>query len=1002
MKFISEYSLKENLRRKCYFVICLITCFLVSLVCLVAKTVVSQGALIFLMLGEKDSGEMDFYIQSTPLSRNSSFSLDQYYKDNAFINFTKFGELMTSQSTEKENNPFDTSTIRTYINGFTSSKQMYLMLIDTEKESEIELGRSYPYDKLSEGECLVHKNLLNNEQKEFSMQIPLNNFLADTLLFYYYENKNITNQTLENLEDILRSGNFTLEVNCQIKDAINNTYGKESADDDNIVIMEQEYFYKHISNYLPDNIEQNFSDFKNILKNEIKAQEYGNVLIINFPKNRLNFYTEADYDYLLDKAVKYMNKVVKKMGTLQYYQVNMPLIKTMNRYKYGTTLLNLVLNVILLGIFGLSLILIHSLLLITTETNAFEFGVLRLVGNSKKNIILIIIFQCICFSIPAFVVALGFSFAILKIINDVIKDELNTDLNIGITADSFFLAFFLNFLAPIVAAIFPIRNILKKNIATSINTMLNKTQGVKIEVISLQRKELTSLIIFGLITFIYGASIYYFLPLSLISMNFGMIGAIFLWILFGILLGFVLLSQNVEHLLQTILTYILFFFTKSYTKLLILKNLAAHRLKNKKSSLMFSLSVGIFIMASVGFDIILQSTKNMIIMQNGSEILIYSDDDDDYFYPKDMVNSMMILYQRNLIESFSLYTLNLNSVCLESKFAITNYGKTVNSANNILAVNSAYFSATTPQDLKISLQNNKYKDYTPSEQLYFSEFRGKIGLSAIFNFEFNANLDTKIFLKISKTTKEMQFLSQPAFLLDSAGGLQMNSQPSMFVTRDAIISFPQYLDILQKCRNYFAEEISEFRYVGYSNLPLWGINIKPKESATEEEIEEINSIIKFNGPAGVDLWFFSSLNNRLDMISNIIFLIFYIISSVVLIFCLFNLTASMTINIFEQKKEIAIMRSLGMKRRHVVFVYIAEAFILILTSSVIGTIIGSIISYTMALQWGVFTNVNVAYNLPLGSVIVIILISILGGIFSTYIPARNMLNRSISDLIKSI
>ena len=1002
MKFISEYSLKENLRRKCYFIICLITCFLVSLVCLVAKTVVSQGALIFLMLGEKDSGEMDFYIQSTPLSRNSSFSLDQYYKDNAFINFTKFGELMTSQSTEKENNPFDTSTIRTYINGFTSSKQMYLMLIDTEKESEIELGRSYPYDKLSEGECLVHKNLLNNEQKEFSMQIPLNNFLADTLLFYYYENKNITNQTLENLEDILRSGNFTLEVNCQIKDAINNTYGKESADDDNIVIMEQEYFYKHISNYLPDNIEQNFSDFKNILKNEIKAQEYGNVLIINFPKNRLNFYTEADYDYLLDKAVKYMNKVVKKMGTLQYYQVNMPLIKTMNRYKYGTTLLNLVLNVILLGIFGLSLILIHSLLLITTETNAFEFGVLRLVGNSKKNIILIIIFQCICFSIPAFVVALGFSFVILKIINDVIKDELNTDLNIGITADSFFLAFFLNFLAPIVAAIFPIRNILKKNIATSINTMLNKTQGVKIEVISLQRKELTSLIIFGLITFIYGASIYYFLPLSLISMNFGMIGAIFLWILFGILLGFVLLSQNVEHLLQTILTYILFFFTKSYTKLLILKNLAAHRLKNKKSSLMFSLSVGIFIMASVGFDIILQSTKNMIIMQNGSEILIYSDDDDDYFYPKDMVNSMMILYQRNLIESFSLYTLNLNSVCLESKFAITNYGKTVNSANNILAVNSAYFSATTPQDLKISLQNNKYKDYTPSEQLYFSEFRGKIGLSAIFNFEFNANLDTKIFLKISKTTKEMQFLSQPAFLLDSAGGLQMNSQPSMFVTRDAIISFPQYLDILQKCRNYFAEEISEFRYVGYSNLPLWGINIKPKESATEEEIEEINSIIKFNGPAGVDLWFFSSLNNRLDMISNIIFLIFYIISSVVLIFCLFNLTASMTINIFEQKKEIAIMRSLGMKRRHVVFVYIAEAFILILTSSVIGTIIGSIISYTMALQWGVFTNVNVAYNLPLGSVIVIILISILGGIFSTYIPARNMLNRSISDLIKSI
>ena len=95
------------------------------------------------------------------------------------------------------------------------------------------------------------------------------------------------------------------------------------------------------------------------------------------------------------------------------------------------------------------------------------------------------------------------------------------------------------------------------------------------------------------------------MPLALISTNYGLIGLILLWILFGILLGFILLSQNIEHLLQKGLTYLLLFFTRSYTKLLILKNLAAHRIKNRKSSLMFSLSVGIFIMASVGFDIVL-------------------------------------------------------------------------------------------------------------------------------------------------------------------------------------------------------------------------------------------------------------------------------------------------------------------------------------------------------------------------------------------------------------
>ena len=354
---------------------------------------------------------------------------------------------------------------------------------------------------------------------------------------------------------------------------------------------------------------------------------------------------EDDYDNLLSKGIKYMNKIVIKFGSLQNYDVFMPLIKAMNRYKYGTTLLNLILNLILLAIFGLSLILIHSLLLITTETHSFEFGILRLVGNTKKSIIIIIFLECIYFSIPAFILALIASHFILDKINEIIKQELNSDLNISLTWTSFIMAFLLNFLGPIISSIFPIRNILKKNIATSLNTILNKTQGMKIEVISLQQKELASLIMFGFINFIYGASIYYFLPLSLLSMNFGMIGAIFLWILFGILLGFALLSRNIENIFQKYLTYTLLFFTKSYYKLLILKNLAAHKLKNKKTSLMFSLSVGVFIMTSVGFDLILQSTKNYITMENGSEILVYKRN--DYFTPAEIANSMMELYNKN-------------------------------------------------------------------------------------------------------------------------------------------------------------------------------------------------------------------------------------------------------------------------------------------------------------------------------------------------------------------
>jgi len=56
---------------------------------------------------------------------------------------------------------------------------------------------------------------------------------------------------------------------------------------------------------------------------------------------------------------------------------------------------------------------------------------------------------------------------------------------------------------------------------------------------------MTSYITFGVIAVIYGLSIYYFLPLSMLSFNFGWILKIFFFILVGMLFGLSLLAFNV-------------------------------------------------------------------------------------------------------------------------------------------------------------------------------------------------------------------------------------------------------------------------------------------------------------------------------------------------------------------------------------------------------------------------------------------------------------------------
>ena len=411
-------------------------------------------------------------------------------------------------------------------------------------------------------------------------------------------------------------------------------------------------------------------------------------------------------------------------------KVTMPVIRGLNQFKYGVVLLNMVLNIIIFALFGLSLILIYSLLLITTETNSFEFGILRLIGNTKGNVVLIVIMQCISFSVPGFFLAFLIHFQILKIVNLSVKNYLHSDLNLGFSYSGFTVSFIINFLAPIIAAIFPIKGILKKNIATSLNTMINKTSGMKIEIISLEKSELNNLVFFGLITFFYGASIYYFLPLSIISLNFGMLGMIFVFILIGIVLGFVVLSINIENIIQKVLTHILLFFSSSYTKTLIIKNLTAHRTKNRKTSIMYSLSIGVFIMVSVGLDIIVQSTIKSYLNWKGSEITLSH----NYFKAKNLVEPLKKLFDKNLIESFSYKTADFSEVCFGTYTEVGNMGKSLQYKTYLKGISPEYFSTTEKSGLQIAEQNKSYIKYNPSQQLYLRNNIGKIGLSAIFTF----------------------------------------------------------------------------------------------------------------------------------------------------------------------------------------------------------------------------------------------------------------------------
>lgn len=104
------------------------------------------------MIGERRYCERDIILNTYPLERKFSKSnYSDYYFDYAFINNSKFIEKMNNFS--NENNPSLTSTIRIRFKGndLKYGKEINIILINTTREKEIDLGRNYPFSPLNIG-----------------------------------------------------------------------------------------------------------------------------------------------------------------------------------------------------------------------------------------------------------------------------------------------------------------------------------------------------------------------------------------------------------------------------------------------------------------------------------------------------------------------------------------------------------------------------------------------------------------------------------------------------------------------------------------------------------------------------------------------------------------------------------------------------------------------------------------------------------------------------------
>ena len=104
---------------------------------------------------------------------------------------------------------------------------------------------------------------------------------------------------------------------------------------------------------------------------------------------------------------------------------------------------------------------------------------------------------------------------------------------------------------------------------------------------------------------ILGIFVYYGLPVAMLEFNTELILIIFFLLLFGMILGLVLVATNIQPSLEKLFLYLFLFWESKSTRTVLKKNMLTHKKKNRLTAIIYSLSLGgiIFLLTSANIQI---------------------------------------------------------------------------------------------------------------------------------------------------------------------------------------------------------------------------------------------------------------------------------------------------------------------------------------------------------------------------------------------------------------
>jgi len=426
----------------------------------------------------------------------------------------------------------------------------------------------------------------------------------------------------------------------------------------------------------------------------------------------------------------------------------------------------------------------------------------------------------------------------------------------------------------------------------------------------------------------------------------------FFGVLIAMLLGLVVLGLNVETILNKIVTFVFFFWENRALRGMIIKNLTAHRIRNRKTTIIYSITLGFIIFLSVSFNIQVMSYQFDTIQGYGTRFNI----DSTSTGAKDLNNPVVWNSLMNIVKTdpsvsaYTYFTYRMNEVSNLTTINIRNTGGFKKGAQQVRGIAPNFFKVLRSNFLKI--QSWDPQGHFIDTQLYTP--KGTNGMIIGETYYELLNLEKRqqdnFVIEVTQNTAQFPLytyhMRRPLSFLNAAPGVTFSYFPDV-VSQANLISMPAFV------------KLSKGYFTTVKDAPIKTLFVEVKSTATTKQVDAFKRKVNF-AIQGKQITLFDVEDelSALYIPTQVMNYMFLLITIVAMFMCFFSLFSSMYTNVYGQSKEMGILRAIGVTRFFIIRMYIYEAFVLVISASIVGIIVGTVIAYTLVIQQILFTQLR--------------------------------------------